>query len=152
MIIAVDFDGTIVKDRYPDVGQFRFGAYRCLEWLGKRGHTLILNTCRVDHFLDVAKINVCPLFDYYNQNATERIAQYGSDCRKISADLYLDDKGFFPGWWAVPFVVLWMERKERRKKAQKISWNDQGVFLGALIGSVIWILIIILIEVIKLWI
>lgn len=31
----------------------------------------------------------------YNENLPERIAQYGGDCRKISADYYFDDKNMF---------------------------------------------------------
>jgi hypothetical protein len=155
LIIAVDFDGTIVKEQYPNIGRLRLGAKKVLLWLKKRGHTLILNTCRTEKYLNLASWHCAThlgfMFDAYNENIGERIKQYGGDCRKISADLYLDDKGFFPGWWAVPFVVLWMERKEKRKKAQEISWKDQGVFLGALIGLAIWILIIIVIGVMKLW-
>lgn len=128
LTIAVDFDGTIVKDRYPEIGKFRFGARTVLKWLRKRGHKLILNTCRTDlHYsppytpgkyplleaaLFLDKIGIT--FHCLNQNIPERIKQYGGDCRKISADLYLDDKAFFPGWWAVPIVVLWMEWKCRR--------------------------------------
>jgi hypothetical protein len=127
LTIAVDFDGTIVKDRYPEIGPFRFGAIQILKWLKRRGHILILNTCRTDPFytppyspgkyplleaaLFLDKIGI--KFHCLNQNIPERIKQYGSDCRKISADLYLDDKAFFPGWLVVSFVVLWMERKTR---------------------------------------
>lgn len=30
--------------------------------------------------------------DYVNENAPDRIQQYGGDTRKISADFYIDDK------------------------------------------------------------
>jgi hypothetical protein len=35
------------------------------------------------------------VFDAYNENLPERIAEYGGDCRKISADFYADDKNIF---------------------------------------------------------
>jgi hypothetical protein len=35
------------------------------------------------------------VFDAYNENLPERIAEYGGDCRKISADFYVDDKNLF---------------------------------------------------------
>lgn len=40
------------------------------------------------------------LFAYANMNTKELIEFYGTDTRKISADMYIDDKNFggFPGW------------------------------------------------------
>jgi len=116
LIIAVDFDGTIVQDFYPHIGPQRLGAASCLKWLKERGHTIILNTCRTGKYLDIAQWYCTShfgfKFDQYNENDPERIKLYGGDCRKISADLYLDDKSFFPGWWIVWPVVWWMERRQ----------------------------------------
>lgn len=119
MVIAIDFDGTIVKNQWPEIGKLRLLAKLVIRWLQKRGHELILFTCREKKhltraysFLDEHGIK----FKYYNENTEERVCEYGGDCRKISADLYLDDKAFFPGWWAVPLVVLWMEWRERLER------------------------------------
>ena len=114
MIIAVDFDGTIVQDRWPDIGPFRFGAKRVLRWLCKRHHILILWTCREGQALGHAKRFLWShgiYFDAYNHNIPERIRQYGCDCRKISADLYIDDKAGWVFWPLVWLKVLWMEVK-----------------------------------------
>ena len=35
-------------------------------------------------------------FDAVNQNVPERMAYYGSDSRKISADAYIDDRAQLP--------------------------------------------------------
>lgn len=117
MIISIDYDGTIVKDCWPYIGPCRFMAIPVLKRLKKRGHKLILNTCRENHLLVSAKIDIYKRlgfkFDAYNTNLLERTEQYGGDCRKISADLYLDDRAFFPGWLAVFLIVLWMEFKAR---------------------------------------
>lgn len=119
MVIAIDCDGTIVKNKWPEIGKLRFLAKPVIKWLQKRGHELILFTCREGDYLDNAyfflKANGIE-FKYYNENTRERIREYGGDCRKISADLYLDDKAFFPGWWVVPLVVLWMEWRERLER------------------------------------
>jgi hydroxymethylpyrimidine pyrophosphatase-like HAD family hydrolase len=40
--IAVDFDGTIVEDRYPGIGKPLMFAFETLELLQKDGHRLIL--------------------------------------------------------------------------------------------------------------
>ena len=115
MIIAVDFDGTIVKNRWPDIGPFRFMARLVLRWLQRRGHTLILWTCREGETLGRAKVflwshGVC--FDLWNQNSPERCKEYGGDSRKVSADLYIDDRAGWVFWPLVAAKVLWMEARE----------------------------------------
>jgi hypothetical protein len=117
MDIAIDFDGTIVRNRWPKIGRLRFLAKPVIKWLKKRGHELILYTCREGELLERACffLRVHGIeFKHCNKNTEERIAEYGGDCRKISADLYLDDKALFPGWWIVPLVVLWIEWREKR--------------------------------------
>lgn len=46
MIIAVDFDGTIVEHRFPEIGLPIKGSISVLKKLKKEGHKLILWTCR----------------------------------------------------------------------------------------------------------
>lgn len=107
MIIAVDFDGTIVHDCWPDVGRFRFLAPWVLKWLKRRGHVLVLNTCRVGMPLQLAIMKLDDNgihFDRINENWPARIRQYGGDCRKIAADIYIDDKAI--GYWNWPMVFL----------------------------------------------
>lgn len=124
LVISIDFDGTIVHEKYPRIGKFRFGARRVIKWIQSRGHKIILNTCRTDfedkeklhltnakRFLNLAGI----FFDAYNENLPELIEQYEGDCRKISADWYFDDKAGFWGWWTVPFIILWLERRKAKK-------------------------------------
>lgn len=68
---------------------------RALRERQKDGAKLILWTCREDAPLAEA-VGWCKAhglrFDAVNANLPERIAQYGGDSRKVSADLYLDDK------------------------------------------------------------
>ena len=46
MIIAVDFDGTIVEHRFPAIGKERLFAFETLKALQRNGHLLILWTFR----------------------------------------------------------------------------------------------------------
>ena len=46
MIIAVDFDGTIVEHRYPKIGKEKPFAIETLKKLSAEGHRLILWTVR----------------------------------------------------------------------------------------------------------
>ena len=95
-IIAVDFDGTLVTDEYPNIGK---PIWKVINWCKEQqllGNTLILWTCRSGRELDaaIALCNEVDLhFDYVNCNTIENLMKYGKrDTRKVYADIYLDDK------------------------------------------------------------
>lgn len=98
-IIAVDFDGTLCDRKYPEIGAPHNDVISIVKKLKAAGNVLILYTCRRDEYLTAA-IDWCAAhgitFDYINENAPQIIEQYGSDTRKISADLYIDDKAINP--------------------------------------------------------
>ena len=54
MIIAVDFDGTIVTHAYPKIGKEISGAISTLKRIQADGHRLILWTVREDELLNEA--------------------------------------------------------------------------------------------------
>ena len=54
MTIAVDFDGTIVEHRYPEIGKERPFAIQTLKMLLKEGHQLILWSVREGELLEQA--------------------------------------------------------------------------------------------------
>ena len=54
MVIAVDFDGTIVEHRYPSIGKELPFAIDTLRQLAAEGHRLILWTVREGQYLDDA--------------------------------------------------------------------------------------------------
>ncbi|HKJ43916.1 MAG TPA: hypothetical protein VKA27_17595 [Sunxiuqinia sp.] len=102
MIIAVDFDGTIVQHKYPQIGRELPFATLTLRKLQEKGHRLILWTFRKGKDLDDA-VNFCESkgVEFYavNRNYPEEVddADFG---RKIHADVYIDDRnlGGLPGW------------------------------------------------------
>lgn len=53
MIIAVDFDGSVVTNKWPGIGRPKWLAIPVLKWLSKR-HDLILYTCREGRLLQEA--------------------------------------------------------------------------------------------------
>ncbi len=85
-IIAVDFDGTLCSECYPAIG-------------------IILWTCRCGDLLEEA-VAWCRMFglefDAVNENVAQTLEQYGTESRKISADVYIDDKACWP----------WMTKQE----------------------------------------
>ncbi|MEO5990883.1 MAG: hypothetical protein ABIP68_04545 [Ferruginibacter sp.] len=107
-IIAVDFDGTIVEHKYPEIGPEMLFAFSTLRELQKKGHRLILWTYRDGPLLDEA-VQYClkngTVFYAVNENYPgETQEEKGS--RKIYADIYIDDRniGGFPGW-----INIWQQ-------------------------------------------
>lgn len=95
-IIAVDFDGTLCEDHFPEIGQPNWPLIYFLKEKQREGSKIILWTCRCGSVLNEA-VSWCKkhglIFDTVNANVPENIMQYGgSDSRKIYADLYIDDR------------------------------------------------------------
>lgn len=101
--IVIDFDGIIVVDKYPKIGMIKRGAKETINKLYE-DHTIIINTCRVGQYeTDAIKaLNDAGIkYHYFNNNSDELINKYGVDCRKISGDIYIDDKNVdykFASW------------------------------------------------------
>lgn len=95
MIIAVDFDGTLCKDAWPEIGEPNKSLIDFLLSVRPFGNKIILWTCRDGELLDQA-VNWCRdrglIFDAINDNVPEVIERFGGNSRKIFADIYIDDK------------------------------------------------------------
>ena len=93
-IIAVDFDGTLCTDEYPEIGMPKISV---IEWVKRQkdlGHKLVLWTCREGESLQKAVEFAFKLgirFDAINENIPELKFHYMGQ-HKIIADIYLDDK------------------------------------------------------------
>lgn len=100
--IAVDFDGTIVENRYPAIGKPNLFAFETMRELQRRGFVLILWTYRVGKELDEA-VEFCRQngIEFYavNRSYPEEVLDNLSS-RKIDADIFIDDRnlGGFKGW------------------------------------------------------
>ncbi|GAA4268150.1 BT0820 family HAD-type phosphatase [Hyunsoonleella aestuarii] len=119
LIIAVDFDGTIVDDAYPKIGKPKLFALETLKKLQEKGHRLILWTYRSGKRLEEA-VQFCSeqgiLFYAVNKSFPEE--QFSlENSRKIHADLFIDDRniGGFPGWGKV-YQILTNEEPNIPKK------------------------------------
>jgi hydroxymethylpyrimidine pyrophosphatase-like HAD family hydrolase len=105
LIIAVDFDGTIVEDAYPKIGKPQLFAFETLKKLQEDGHRLILWTYRSGAKLDEA-VAFCKAngIYFYAINNSFPEEEYTNDVsRKINADIFVDDRniGGFIGWGEV---------------------------------------------------
>lgn len=95
LTIAVDFDSTICSEKYPNDGVLINGAKKIINKWVNQGHTIIINTCRTGRHEDSAARQLTHhgiAYHYINKNTDECIAQYPDESRKISADIYIDDK------------------------------------------------------------
>ena len=97
--IAVDFDGTLCADKFPEIGRPYYNIIHTLVLLRRLGVKLVLWTCRKNdqhgNHLDEA-VEWCKQFglefDAVNQNLPEVQAKWGGDTRKVMTTYYLDDK------------------------------------------------------------
>lgn len=109
MIIAVDFDGTIVEHDYPRIGAPVPFAIDTLIQLQKDGHQLILWTVREEEYLTEA-VEYCRSFgvEFYavNQSFPDEDPEQ-KPSRKILADLFIDDRnlGGLPDWGQIYHMI-----------------------------------------------
>ena len=97
MIIAVDFDGCLCEDKYPEIGKPNKSLIQWLE--GARciyDYKIILWTCRTGKYLKDA-VKWCKIqgltFDKINDDVNEIKKLYPkTGNRKIFADIYIDEK------------------------------------------------------------
>ncbi|QHI38550.1 hypothetical protein IMCC3317_39430 [Kordia antarctica] len=122
LLIAIDFDGTIVEDAYPKIGSPKIFAFETLKRLEKDGHRLILWTYRSGKRLKEA-VAFCKEngIDFYavNHSFPEEIFE-GKVSRKINADYFIDDRniGGFLGWGEI-YQLLTNETSNVELKKKK---------------------------------
>lgn len=129
LILAIDFDGTIAKTDYPLIIGLMPHAKEVINKLSEDGHIIIVNSCRANQpaemmrrFLDDHGI----LYHHINENSPHRIQTYGSDTRKISADLYIDDHNL--GCTIINWLTVYDEIQSyisREKSLQGIQAPEQ---------------------------
>ena len=122
-VIAIDFDGTLCENAWPEIGQEHEDIIEFAKYEQKNGAALILWTCRCGELLDAA-VEWCRArgleFDAVNENLPERVAQYGgTESRKVLADEYWEDKGFDIWTLHTRWYVVQNRIKEKRKSRKE---------------------------------
>lgn len=107
MTIAVDFDGTIVEHRYPEIGRELPFATETLKMLIAEQHKLILWTVREDDLLQEA-VDWCKErgVEFYAINRDypeESLENNNHFSRKLKVDMWIDDRniGGLPDWGTI---------------------------------------------------
>lgn len=128
LIIAVDFDGTIVEHKYPEIGQELPFAFHSLKALQKKGHRIILWTYRVGEELEAA-LNFCLEngMEFYAINKNYPEEKYSdSISRKILADIYIDDRNFGGlASWPEIYQDIHPEEFPKQKETKKRWWTKE---------------------------
>ena len=119
MTIAVDFDGTIVEHRYPEIGKEIPFATATLRQLMKDGHKLILWSVREGKLLDDAVewcrqrgVEFYAVNQDFDADTPNENAHYS---RKLKAHVFIDDRnlGGLPDWGTIYQLI-----------SRKISYRD----------------------------
>ena len=126
MIIAIDFDGTIVEHRYPAIGRIRPFAFEALKALQSKNHQLILWSHRAGKELDEA-VDFCSTqgIEFYAVNKNYPEEKFSPDeSRKILADIYIDDRnlGGLPSWGEI-FTLICPEEDINFEKSSRPWWK-----------------------------
>ena len=99
LIVAVDFDGTIVDHRYPDIGEPVPDAFRWLKRWQHAGARLILWTMRSDNEHHGPTLTQAVEFcrsqgvEFWGVNANGQQSEWTSS-PKCYAHIYVDDAAF----------------------------------------------------------
>ncbi len=131
MIIAVDFDGTIVEHKYPAIGKEMLFAFETLKAMQEKGHILILWTYRAGKELDEA-VDYCKKrgIEFYavNKNYPEEDFIEGEMSRKVNADLFIDDRnvGGFLGWGQIYQELKLGNQEEADKMKESIARSSRN--------------------------
>lgn len=132
MIIAIDFDGTVVEHKYPEIGEERPFATETLKMLIKDHHKLILWSVREGKLLQDA-VDWCRErgVEFYavNKDFPEEKVEYNDNfSRKIKADLFIDDRniGGLPDWGQIYQMI-----KERKTYADVLREQNGEVIASS---------------------
>lgn len=97
-VIAIDFDGTIVTDEFPEIGKDA-GAIEVMLKLQEAGHKLILFTMRAfesdvndDHISSAIEYCESRGINFYGINNNPAQTSW-NESPKVYADIYIDDRG-----------------------------------------------------------
>lgn len=98
MIIAVDFDGVLCENKFPDIGRPYYEVISLVRELSDKGHEIVLWTSRNGNELIKAVewctdrgLHFCSVNAPAPSNEKKYADKYPTQSRKIYADVYIDD-------------------------------------------------------------
>jgi len=131
--IAVDFDGTIVEHKYPEIGKEILFAFETLRALQRQNHQLILWTYRSGRELEEA-VEFCRQHgvEFYAINASYPEEEFDEDydSRKIDADIFIDDRniGGLPSWGEIYQMINPQEKPSLEDELKSLPKKKLTLF------------------------
>jgi len=125
LILAIDFDLTIVYSHpFPKIQGLRSGVKKYINKLYDQGYYIIIWTCRTDNEITNDQTEAIEYLKkngvMYHEINTNHYALkncFKNDCRKIAADMYIDDKGLWlfglPRWSILYKLIKWKSKFAR---------------------------------------
>jgi hydroxymethylpyrimidine pyrophosphatase-like HAD family hydrolase len=96
MIIAIDFDGTVVEHKYPEIGELKPKAKEVINKLVDKGHYIIIWTCRYvkKDLEDMLDFLIANEIKFHNVNMNYPNLDF-KPIPKVYANIYIDDRNIF---------------------------------------------------------
>jgi len=124
--IFIDFDGTIVEHKFPDIGKPNPHAIDVIKKLHAKGHELVLNTTRADiggkvleDALQYTKSQGYNFDTYWSTNKRRPIIPWSMSMRSKNGSIFIDDetkgipliktsdeKGYMVDWIEIEKILI----------------------------------------------
>lgn len=130
LIVAVDFDGILCENQFPDIGKPNYEMIMFIRQLQDVGVETILWTSRVDSKLDKA-VAWCEdrglHFASINAGAPSNLEEFGTDPRKVAAHIYIDDNS--PWFKEYEYKYGYDKAVQETIRLVKLFVEDGGIIL-----------------------
>lgn len=127
MVIAVDFDGTIVENCHPQIGAPKIFAFETLREMAKERHLLILWTTRTgEHLREAVEFCASHGVQFYAVNSSFPEEKYdGTSSRKINCEMFISHKnlGGMDGWGE-----MWQYIQNSTEHKKTFNNKPPGIF------------------------
>lgn len=123
MIIAIDFDGILCENAFPDIGKPYYEMVSFVRKLIDEGHEVVLWTSRTGDRLTEAVmwcedrgLHFCAINENAPSNLAQYLSEYPTPSPKVYADLYLEDRD--P--WFVRYVQTYRGKDGEESATNKL--------------------------------
>ncbi|MCK4357829.1 MAG: hypothetical protein KAW92_03675 [Candidatus Cloacimonetes bacterium] len=114
--VAIDFDGTIVENKYPKIGPLKDNAVHAINLLKELGCYIIITSCRTNSTLYpslLARANQAQIMQMFLIKNGIPFDEVDDGCQgKVVADVYIDDHAirFEDNWNEIVHIINIMEK------------------------------------------
>lgn len=115
--VAIDFDGTIVEHKYPEIGPLKKDAVRAINLLKGLGCYIIITSCRTNPRLNKPKLEreqqVIIMKEFLTKNGIPFDEIDDGTQGKVIADVYIDDHAieFKDNWDEITHIIDFLLRR-----------------------------------------